>query len=247
MSVELVVAGDWAGAQLSDVKAVAQSVVEQFPSIAEPERLHIRLEPTASSEDSPIALFARGAAGEYVVRLPVRGNLWARLAFQFAHEYCHVLANPETLVNDRFLWLEEALCETGSLFALRRMAAEWHVNPPYENWREYAIALDAYAAERMSEREHCLPPGARLSEWLAARLPELERDPGLREDLVIIAKELLPLFMAEPAGWYSVRALHAWPRSASATLSTFLESWRVACVAPQRGLVTAINDLLLDR
>jgi hypothetical protein len=86
MSVELVVAGDWAGAQLSDVKAVAQSVVEQFPSIAEPERL-----------------------------------------------------GP-----------------------------------------------------------------------------------------------------AEPKGCPR-------PRSASATLSTFLESWRVACVAPQRGLVTAINDLLLDR
>src|SRR5207248_5516848 len=101
-----------------------------FAAFDEDEDVVIELE-TAGSEDHPPMALLTISLGQFVVRLNVRGNLWARLAFQFAHEYCHVIADPTTWDRERrFAWIEEALCETGSLFALRSMARGWIANPP---------------------------------------------------------------------------------------------------------------------
>jgi hypothetical protein len=85
--------GDWGGAQLTDVEAVAGSAAATFGALHENESLAIALEPTAGP---PMTLPTTNPAGEFVIRLNVRGNLWARLAYQFAHEFCHVLADPRT-------------------------------------------------------------------------------------------------------------------------------------------------------
>src|SRR5437867_2924203 len=114
--------GDWGGAQLSDIKAVARSAADSFAAYDEDEAIFITLEPTLNEDDPPMTSPSTGPSRS-VVRLNVRGNLWARLAYQFGHEYCHVLADPTTLTDQqrRFSWIEEVLCETGSLFALRSM------------------------------------------------------------------------------------------------------------------------------
>jgi hypothetical protein len=211
MPLEIRATGDWGGAELANVEAVARSVAACFSGFGQ-ESIAILLEPASDEGSQPMTLFAKNAAGEFVVRLNVRGNLWARLAYQFAHEFCHVLANPTTFTFDRFTWIEETLCETGSLFALRSMAKTWAVDPPYPNWRDYASSLADYAAKRISEPAHCLTPGQPFPDWLAGRLPYLEANPGLREDITIIAKELLPLFEKDPSRWRALRYLHSLPR-----------------------------------
>src|SRR5436190_4236367 len=139
--------GDGGGPQRSDSEAVARSAADSFAAFDNDETITITLEPTASEDDPPRTL-ATTTPGRSVVRLNVRGNLWARLAYQFGHEYCHVLADPTTRTDRsrRFDWIEEALCETGSLFALRSMAKEWAVKPPYPNWRAYSSSLAGYEA-----------------------------------------------------------------------------------------------------
>ena len=199
--------GDWGGAERANVAAVAQSVADAFP-VFDDVATQILLEPVARDDDSPITLFEPTPAGEIVVRLNVRGNLWARLAYQFAHELCHVTADPTTFVLDRFTWIEEALCETASLFALRAMARTWVEAPPYPNWRDYAPSLASYAAERMDDPAHTLPDGVRFHDWLRERLPTLEAHPGERALNTVIAKELLPVFENDPSAWLAVRELH---------------------------------------
>jgi hypothetical protein len=159
--------GDWGGAQLSDIEAVARSTADSFAAFDDDEAIAITLEPTSSEDDPPRTLSGTGP-GRSVVRLNVRGNLWARLAYQFGHEYCHVLANPTTRTDRqrRFEWIEEALCETASLFALRSMAKGWAVKPPYPSWREYSLSLAAYEAEHVSDPMRSLPAGAEFPDWL---------------------------------------------------------------------------------
>ncbi len=147
-----VVEGDWGGSRLADVEAVARSVTSCFDVFDADESVAIAIEPTPSSSDPPIALVTPHPSGELVVRLNVRGNLWARLAYQFAHEYCHVIADPTTWRPGRFAWVEEALCETASLFALRAMAVSWRDAAPYPNWQSYTSELDRYAAEALSDQ-----------------------------------------------------------------------------------------------
>jgi hypothetical protein len=228
--------GDWGGAQLSDIEAVARSAADSFDAVDDDEAMDITLEPTPSEDDPPRTLQGTGP-GRSVVRLNVRGNLWARLAYQFGHEYCHVLADPTTYWTDRerrFAWIEEALCETASLFALRNMAKRWAIDPPFPNWREYSSSLAEYEAEHVSDPTRSLPPGANFAEWLSDRLPLLESDPNRRDDNTITAKELLQVFETNRVAWRAVRCLHAAPQSSEASLAVFMADWARTCRAGYR-------------
>jgi hypothetical protein len=204
------------------------------------------LEPTASEDDPPRTLAGTGP-GRSVVQLNVRGNLWARLAYQFGHEYCHVLANPMTYWPDggrRFAWIEEVLCETGSLFALRSMAKQWAVNPPFASGREYSSSLAEYEAEHVANPTRSLPPGTRFSDWLNDRLPLLEADPYRRDDNTIIAKEFVVVFEIDRTAWRAVRRLHSSLGSSEASLAGFITDWARRCPAEYRGTVESIAVLV---
>ena len=69
----------------------------------------------------PITLFRRGPKGEYLVRLNTGDRHWAQHAYQFAHEFTHILANYDEHER-RNKWFEESICEMASLFVLRRMS-----------------------------------------------------------------------------------------------------------------------------
>jgi hypothetical protein len=243
MSLTIRVAdGDWGGAQLSDVAAVAYSAAGGFFAFDDDEAVAIVLKPTASEDTPPWTHTSPNSRGEIVVELNVRGNLWARLAYQFAHEYCHVIADPMSWpgYGDRFAWIEEALCETASLFALRTMAAEWATNPPYEVWRGYSSSLADYEAEQTGSPACALPPGLTFPTWLARHLPLLEADARRRDENTIIAKGLLPIFLADPTAWRAVRNLHTCSRSSQATLGEFMRGWAEACPPRYQSVVEAI-------
>lgn len=240
--------GNWGRAQVADVEAVASSAAAAFAVIDDDESMAIVLKPRAREDDPPMTEPATTPSGAFVIWLNVRGNLWARLAYQFAHELCHVLAGPRTWRNwtndyDPFAWVEEALCETASLFALCSMAKRWAIEPPYPQWRDYSSALAEYEAEWTSGVARRLPPGRRFSSWLPDHLPDLEAHPDRRDDNTIVAKELLPIFETDRAAWRAVRWLHTWPRSSEATLADFMTGWARACPEEYHPVVESIAVL----
>jgi hypothetical protein len=241
--------GDWGGALLSDVEAVVCSAAATLLPLEEHEALTISLQPTPSIDDPPITLSVLNGAGEFVVQLNVRGNLWAQLAFQFAHEFCHVLANILTWrgPRDRFAWIEEVFCESASLVALRAMAMIWAKEPPYPNWLDYAIHLESYAADRMADPAQSLPAGLIFSNWMAQHLPLLESDPGRREDNTVIAKELLPIFETDSNGWRAIRHLHTWKPPSTATLAEFLDGWEHSSPPECRPAITSIGAVICPK
>ncbi len=232
--------GDWGGASLPNVEAVARSAAATFPALEEGERLSVVVEPTPGRDDPPITFLAPTLVGEWRIGLNIRGNLWARLAYQFAHEYCHVLAGPSTWAADRLGWLEEVLCETASLFALRAMARSWLEEPPYPNWRSYAPELARYACDRLADPSHQLPADTSFDRWLAECLPLLQTDLGRRDESTLLAARLLRVFEADPAAWRVVRRLHATPRLIDGDPALFLDGWRRACPRPIRPAVDAL-------
>jgi hypothetical protein len=229
------------GVPLQNVDAVVASATRCFPVFVH-ESVAITLlnmnQPPMTVQDTSLP------PGQAIVWLNTEGPVWAQVAFQFAHEFCHVIAEPKTMPWDRFRWLEEAICETASLFALRCMAKHWTIEPPYPNWGEYAEKLEAYASARMSQADHCLPPEVRFDAWLAERLPLLENDASRREDNTIIAKELLPIFERDSARWLAIRNLHDWPRPSGASLADFFVGWADASPVESRPVIYAIGQLL---
>ncbi len=243
-------AGGFGGARTADITAVLQSAAgelfrywpgTQLPSIDVYHRT-----------DHPQTDSIRAVGNRIAIGLTARDNHWAQYSFQFAHEFCHVLANysnsSRPLVRyprHANLWLEESLCETASLFALRAMGRSWQTNPPHPAWREYAVWLDSYAKERLALAKNRLPPGTQFSVWFRENQSVLRRSPTERSRNTIIAAQLLPIFEAEPRGWEALAFLNSPSTDPKSSLTQYLAQWRSRCPQGLRSFVTKVKAVFL--
>lgn len=181
--------------------------------------------------------------GELAILLDTGDSAWSQYAYQFAHEFCHLLCGRRNKPR-KHLWFEETLAETASLFALRGMAREWKTNPPYRNWRDYRDSLRDYA-DRVERRR------ARIGEIHAQGLAAfyrthretLESNPTDRELNGAMALVLLREFENEPDGWESVRWLNATPPESRETFAAHLAAWRDGVPEKRRPFVERIAAL----
>jgi hypothetical protein len=197
--------------------------------------------------DHPQTDFKRTPSGRIAIGLAAQNTHWAQYSFQFAHEFCHTLANysnsPQRLMRyppQANFWLEESLCEAASLFTLRAMSRSWRTAPPYPSWKDYAPWLNAYAQQRLTLPEHQLPAGKPFSVWFQENQPALRQNFAIRNWNTIIAIRLLPVFEAEPRGWEAVTFLNQGPRSANKSLAKHLADWRSHCQPNLRPFVAKI-------
>jgi len=227
---------DWGKANLADVRAVLRSAADQLWQHVPDRRLDpIHVEPRGG----PIVLYKRGPGGAYRVRLDTGNLYWAQYAFQFAHEFCHILCRyKETEKANK--WFEESVCETASLFALRRMAERWKTDPPYPNWRSFAPHLASYAADRLKKAP--LPKGTTLAQWYRTHAEHLRTHACDRPKNEIVAGVLLPMFEAKPARWQAVQYLNAGARPEPRTFAEYLSDWRRHCPSVHRPFVEHVAE-----
>jgi len=228
LEILLVDETEWEGAVPQDVHAVLASSGREFLRHV-PDALPPPLE--VSARGGPILLFDRSPAGNLQVRLDTGGRRWSQYSFQFAHEVCHAACRARPGRNPAgHLWFEEALCETASLFVLRRMADAWEREPPYPNWTGYAPRLREYAERRLEDSPR--PPGMTLAAWYERHRDELEANPTDRANALAVAAGLLPLFEDRPDRWAAIRWLNAAPAAGPRSFPDHLDAWRHA--APDR-------------
>lgn len=209
---------DW-GCPLEDARRVCAAAAGELWRYFPGRRLPpIQVDPRGG----PIVLFNRSPRGEIRVRLDVHGTYWAQMTYQFSHEFCHILCNYRDNPNPN-KWFEEAVCETASLFVLRRSAETWKSRPPYPNWKDYAGALGRYAEERIEKAR--LPAGTTLAAWYRTHAETLARNPTNRDLNTTAATELLSLFEESPGHWEAVGALNSGDFDALTTFRQYLESW----------------------
>ena len=219
-----VIKADWGGASLRDIGKVLNSSARQLWAHASQEELKPII--VDRSRTGPIVLFRRGNEGQYIVRLDTHKTFWSQYAFQFSHEFCHIMCGYKA-GDQSNQWFEESLCETASLFAMRRMRKEWEEKPPYPNWKSYAPALEKYAQERLDS--HAWPDSLTVVEWYDRNKEKLKENPTDREKNTTIATKLLPLFEQRPGNWGAVAFLNVHKTKDSRSFSTYLADWRRAC------------------
>jgi len=232
-------ADNWGDASRDDILAVCESAgLELTPYF--PGR---KLEPIAIGQtngSSPITLFKRTANGQVRMLLNTRDTFWAQFAYQFGHELCHVLCNYREADNPQ-LWFEESLCETASLFVLRRMADTWRTDPPYSNWKSFAPAFDNYVDERISNTAKLEEKS--FAEWYRNHRAELEKD-GTNRTLnqVVAVRVLLPLLQKSPQHWQALDHLNQWDPKLRPTLPQYLQDWHDRVPAEHRPFVAKIAE-----
>lgn len=241
-----VLPGDWGGADRQDVENLLVSVAREL-WIYFPER---SLKPivVAPTERHPVAGYAKGPDGEYFVYLSARGLHWSQFAYQFAHEFAHILSNYEkngpSLVR-RNQWFDESLCETASLFALRRLGAAWLKGDsvPYPHWKPYGAALQTYVQDLLALPHRALPTQSAFAEWYRGNAEALDQNPYLRERNELVARMLLPLFEEYPEAWSTIAYLNLQESDATGSFQQYLANWYRSTPEHQRPLVTKVIEL----
>ena len=196
------VLGEWGNAPRENVQKVLDSAAGQLLRFCPGRRLGTIS--VRHHEGAPITLYDKGPQGQYQVLLNAHGTHWGQFAYQFSHELGHTLCNYDRRKEGRNLWFEEALCETASLFAMRKMAVAWRTDPPYVNWVDYTPHLDHYVDSILASRNRRLPPDRTMPQWFHehADVPSGQRH--LTEESQLVAAYLLALFEDEPGGWESL-------------------------------------------
>jgi hypothetical protein len=222
--------GGWGDAQVVDIQAVLGSVADELIEYF-PYRKNLNPIIVKHGQDAPIVLYKRGTNGEYIVHLNVEGTLWAKFAYQFSHEFTHILARYELnqTRQTRHQWFEESVCVTASLFTLRQMAITWRTTPPYSNWSSYAPYLREYADNEMSASGRQLPSGQTLAEWYKKNESALTT--ADRDKQVVVASKLLPIFERNPDLWESVSYMNLID-SGSSDFQNYLNNWYIS--APEK-------------
>ena len=223
-----VMPGDWGGANRQEVENLLVSVAGEL-WIYFPER---SLKPivVAPTEHHPMAGYAKGPGGEYVVYLSARGRHWSQYAYQFAHEFAHILSNYERNGQSpvrRNQWFDESLCETASLFALRRLGAAWLKGDsvPYPHWKPYGAALQTYVQDLLALPHRALSAKGEFAEWFRVNAEALDQNPYLRERNERVARMLLALFEEYPESWSTIGYLNLEESDATGSFPQYLANW----------------------
>ena len=237
--------GGWGQISIKEVRAVALAAGTEIARHCP--RTRIGPIVVHHRDDHPQTAWERTPDGRIIVGIEARDRQCAQIAFQFAHEFCHVLATQSNDWRRTWradgkpnLWLEESFAEAASLFALRAMAQSWQHSAPFRNWRTYAPEFADYAAERMrtSAGGH-----ANFARWFRQNEPAMRRNPTLRASNSIVAMELLPLLEAEPRAWEAITFLNLGTRDRKMPLAAFLAEWRQNCPPAQRPFVTKVAQV----
>lgn len=236
---------DWGRGSLRDISKVLNSSARQLWPHAEQRKMDFIQ--VSRSANGPIVLFRRGNEGQYFVNLNTQDMYWCQYAFQFSHEFGHILCGYKPGAREN-LWFEETLCETASLFAMRKMSKTWAESPPYPSWRSYAPNLDEYAQERIDTHPWPYSPrcGAplTLAEWYAKNREALRKNPTDRPKNTTLATKLLPLFEQQPDNWSAVAYLNFHKTKKSRQFHTYLADWKRTCPqVSQKNFVGKLEEL----
>ncbi|MES2706722.1 MAG: hypothetical protein V4726_08995 [Verrucomicrobiota bacterium] len=213
----------WGRASTAEVESVLRSAAAMLWPFF-PNR---RIEPfvVLRGHEGPIVHYQRNVIGEIVMKLDTQDLYWCQYAYQFAHEFCHILSgfNDDWKGNN---WFEETMCETASLFVLRRLAREWEEHPPYPVWKSYAPQFRQYAEDVMDSRSQV--GAGHLGDFFRKHRKELESTPRDRALNGAMAVVLLGVVEGSPSSWEAVSWLNSSPSLPGETFPAYLQKWHAA-------------------
>jgi hypothetical protein len=250
---------DWAGSPLDQVQTLLNSVIDTYSQFTHGRQLGkilVRNNPIPYNRgegiNAPFALFEKGSNGEYQITLKIEGGYrWSQMAYQFAHELGHLLANVRQPFNGTGqLWFEEALNESLNLFIMNEMAKRWITQPPYPAWDDYALEMGQYVWENRIEPERQLPKGITLPQWLSNNIDTLTTNPtAYNYDLVQLVSEqlLLPLLQSNPELIEAMQYLNPNTQDSATAISfsEYLTHWYDAAPEHLRPVINKIRLGLL--
>ena len=227
----------WQGAGNPTNMQVMASIAESLVSTFNKE-LPCNIVISYNQEKGPMTIFERERPPEQPIKVLLSVeelSLWDKLIYQLSHELCHVLTNYEiswTHGIKRNMWLEEALCETASIFVLYRLQEEW-LSSSHRGLQEYAKrqCLRKYADNEVKKYQ-CADLPTYFAEYRSSIEQDAVEKDGEARICNRISGKLTPYFLKNPVLWQECKYLNTWEEFKDEPIEDYLIKWR-GCVATQ--------------
>lgn len=234
----LVSQSDWGDARIDNIEKLLRDTASHLNRLLRrPFDGTIYVTPSPPDEP-PRAVYRSSLDSPFVILLSARNRKWCQFAYQFSHEFCHILSGYEDLKENPNNWFHETICELASVFNLQRMAERWPTHPPYLNWADYSGALRSYWQELLFRQEVQLPKGVSFHSWFLSYEEALRMDEYQREKNALIAYQLLPIFEDTPTGWNAIQSL---PNS-TGYLADYFVDWYSSVDVEDKSFVSRLSN-----
>lgn len=184
-----------------------------------------------STPAHPVEVYAREChpqvdliGGVQRIGLSARGRNFRRFAYQFSHEYAHILTNWQDRNNDCYKWFEETLAEFSSFYVLKSFAEIQQYDVSTEDWTEFLADVEQKHTDNRRNNFR-IEPAAKARSWFLRCLPEMTKNDVIRELNGAIAAELLPHFIERPRLWRALAFLNRWDTGENRDFRDYLASW----------------------
>ena len=236
-----VLEGDWGKIKPNEIAILLQDTAYHINRLLRtPFQEKLQIEP--SQVDHPKVLYRESPEEPYIIWLSVKDHYWCQFAYQFAHEFCHVLSGYDRIRDNPNKWFHEAICELASMFTIQCMAVRWSTHPAFPGRKDYAASLNEYGKGLRNKQEAQLPSNMSLNRWLSLNEGELRAapiyHPDQRSNQILVASQLLPIFEKTPGGWNAIRKL---PNS-TCLLADYLAAWYYEANSEDRDFVAKLSD-----
>ena len=184
----------------------------------------------------PVMLDRRGPKGESQIMLSIgNGWAWSQIAYQFSHEFTHILINENQPGAGPNHWINEAFCEAASYQALKQMAKDWASHPPYPNWKSFAKHHGTYA-DRYLGKDRARPGGMEFAAWFRKNEKALrlgKRYPN-RELYKYASYQFYQLIEKDPTQLGAIAFLNFGLRNPGISTHQYLARWKTVLPAQHK-------------
>ncbi|MDA8975002.1 hypothetical protein N9F50_00285 [Akkermansiaceae bacterium] len=216
-----------------EIREVLAATIAAFPETKLPPLF------VTNSSEGPLTLFDRSPRGEVIIKLDVQGRYWSQMIYQFAHELTHIRAGFR-LDGQENKWFEETLCETASLYTLRKLTLTWRDHPHFGDYRH---KLADYAQKIITTREKVTLES--LPAFYQKHKIALRKNPKNRPINGAIAAALLPLFEIGPERWNSLTTLNKTTAKKDLTFPAYFLKWYEDSTQENRATILLLKNHFL--
>ena len=177
----------------------------------------------------PFAHFAKKGKDWQITLSCESGTHWAQVAYQLAHEICHLYCNYDQCSGHKHQWFEESLCECASIAVLDRISLDWKKSQMMAYSPDYGDSVASYITGVKDSAINQIKNQTQFVEWLSGHIDDLESSSMLRDLNRVVALYMYnSLLESNPNNWVSITTINTWNCFSNENFNEFQDSWLAA-------------------
>lgn len=217
---------DWKTLTLDSTQKVAEAVYEIFSTFVGKKLDYDVIVNNDTNKGHPLAHYEKNNNCWEITLSCASGTHWSQIAYQLAHEICHLYCNHSLCREHKHKWFEESLCECASIAILKKLSEEWDTHEISSYNKNYAESMDSYINDVKDSVAIKFDNSERFIKWLNSNISELEQSSTNRELNKVVAVFLFDSILSDSScNWLATTTLNLWNCFDDNDFNSFIDNW----------------------